>query len=59
MGPLSYPHRRRRQHYETGGTTLSVARAIYLRLRDGVPLWVAGREFRPADREQIRRSLAA
>jgi hypothetical protein len=40
-------------------TTLSVARAIYLRLRDGVPLWVAGREFRPADREQIRRSLAA
>jgi hypothetical protein len=39
--------------------TLGVARAVYLRLHEGIPLWVTGKTFEPADPEALRRSLAA
>jgi hypothetical protein len=38
--------------------TLSVARAIYLRLPEGARLWLRGPEFAPYERERIGRALA-
>ena len=38
--------------------SLSVARAIYLRLPDGYKLWVRGREFDDLDREAVTEALA-
>ena len=39
--------------------TLGVARAVYLRLQDGVPLWLTGKTFQPADAGLLRQALAA
>ena len=42
-----------------GAETLAVARAIYLRLPEGVRLWRAPRELIAVDSETLRRALAA
>ncbi len=39
--------------------TLGVAPAVYLRLQDGVPLWLTGKTFQPADAHLLRQALAA
>ena len=39
--------------------TLGVARAVYLRLHNGVPLWVSGKTFQPANADLLRQALAA
>ena len=48
----------RKRTWETDqGRTLSVARAIYLRLRPEVRLWFLKQEFVPADRRLLQRAL--
>ena len=46
--------------WETRATeTQSVARAIYLRLPEGIALWVEGQSFVPADRGELADALGA